>query len=191
MLSVVPEPAEAQGLPMDGRNFLDLALLIPGVSPTNVVAGTKLFVGASPHGVRSTHPWFPAQCRSAILLSAALQHHVWSDQPPGHRRSTVCRRHDLDGELRRPNGEPHSTQCGNRERLVHDEPAAEPYFQPGAGSSPGGIVGGVQSQQPHEQRHSHRHFGAGAYPASPAATFNQITAVADPRTFQFAVRMSS
>ncbi len=32
-------------------------------------------------------------------------------------------------------------------------------------------------------------FGAGAYPASPSATFNQVTAVADPRTFQFAVRV--
>jgi hypothetical protein len=33
-------------------------------------------------------------------------------------------------------------------------------------------------------------FGAGAYPSSPASTFNQITAVADPRTFQFALRVS-
>jgi hypothetical protein len=32
-------------------------------------------------------------------------------------------------------------------------------------------------------------FGAGPYPASPAATFNQITAVGDPRTAQFAVRL--
>ncbi len=32
-------------------------------------------------------------------------------------------------------------------------------------------------------------FGSGAYPASPLATFNQITAVADPRTFQFALRV--
>jgi len=31
-------------------------------------------------------------------------------------------------------------------------------------------------------------FGAGAYPTNPAATFNQITAVGDPRTLQFAVR---
>ena len=33
-------------------------------------------------------------------------------------------------------------------------------------------------------------FGPGAYPTSPAPTFNQITAVADPRTFQFGIRLS-
>ena len=33
-------------------------------------------------------------------------------------------------------------------------------------------------------------FGAGAYPMNPSATFKQITAVADPRTLQFALRMS-
>ena len=31
-------------------------------------------------------------------------------------------------------------------------------------------------------------FGSGAYPSNPATTFNQITAVGDPRTLQFAVR---
>jgi hypothetical protein len=32
-------------------------------------------------------------------------------------------------------------------------------------------------------------FGAGAYPASPSATFNQITAVGEPRSFQFGARV--
>jgi hypothetical protein len=32
-------------------------------------------------------------------------------------------------------------------------------------------------------------FGAGAYPASPAPNFNTITAVGDPRTLQFGLRL--
>src|SRR5580765_6100096 len=38
--------AEVQTVPMNGRNFLDLALLIPGVSPTNV-GSTQLFAETS------------------------------------------------------------------------------------------------------------------------------------------------
>jgi len=43
--STVPQ-AEVQHLPMNGRNFLDLALLVPGVSPTNTNS-TQLFAETS------------------------------------------------------------------------------------------------------------------------------------------------
>ena len=32
-------------------------------------------------------------------------------------------------------------------------------------------------------------FGAGAYPGNPLPTFNQITAVGEPRSFQFGARV--
>jgi hypothetical protein len=41
----VPQ-SEVQNLPMNGRNFLDLALLVPGVSPTNI-GSTQLFAETS------------------------------------------------------------------------------------------------------------------------------------------------
>ncbi len=38
--------SEVRNLPLNGRNFLDLALLIPGVSPTNTAAN-QLFAETS------------------------------------------------------------------------------------------------------------------------------------------------
>jgi hypothetical protein len=33
-------------------------------------------------------------------------------------------------------------------------------------------------------------FGAGAYPSNPSSTFNQITAVGDPRSVQLGLRLT-
>ena len=33
-------------------------------------------------------------------------------------------------------------------------------------------------------------FGSGAYPSNPVSTFNNITAVGDPRTLQFGLRLN-
>jgi hypothetical protein len=35
-----------------------------------------------------------------------------------------------------------------------------------------------------------QNFGPGAYPTNPVSTFNQVTAVGDPRTFQFGLRLT-
>ncbi len=45
IVGTVPQ-AEVQNLPLNGRNFLDLALLVPGVSPTNTNS-TQLFAETS------------------------------------------------------------------------------------------------------------------------------------------------
>ena len=45
IVGTIPQ-AEVQSLPMNGRNFLDLALLVPGVSPTNTNS-TQLFAETS------------------------------------------------------------------------------------------------------------------------------------------------
>ena len=58
----VPQ-AEVQSLPMNGRNFLDLALLIPGVSPTNTNS-TQLFAETSAvpgQGISVSQPAQPVE----------------------------------------------------------------------------------------------------------------------------------
>ena len=56
--------------------------------------------------------------------------------------------------------------------------------------APAGARGGVQHLNHVNVVTLNGVFGTGAYPTNPLPTFNQITAVNDPRTFQLALRLS-
>ena len=53
-------------------------------------------------------------------------------------------------------------------------------------SLPFNIVSGVNSLQ----RTANTTFGPGSYPSNPLPSFNTVTAVGDPRTLQFGVRLT-
>ena len=55
------------------------------------------------------------------------------------------------------------------------------------------MEGAGRGVQPHQSRNDltrNANFGSGAYPTNPSSTFGQITAVGDPRTFQFGAARS-
>ena len=65
----------------------------------------------------------------------------------------------------------------------------EPDVLDRKGSARGWAARGVQPDNHVNNLTRQGNFGTGAYPTNPSPTFNQITAVGDPRTLQFGVRL--
>ena len=83
----------------------------------------------------------------------------------------------------------HRAQRRHRQRLLQHEPAPEPRVQD---CRPRSAIEGLAevfnlTNRPNNLTRN-TNFGPGAYPTNPSPTFSQITAVGDPRTWQFAVR---
>ena len=127
----------------------------------------------------ATQPRLSVERLAAILFAAAVQHHDRREHHPGNRRAAHHQRRL------------HQSQRRIRVRFSQPGRAPEPQF-PHLGSGSGwrrwpkafnltNHVNGVTLNGV---------FGTGAYPTNPSPTFKQITAVNDPRTLQFALRVS-
>ena len=116
----------------------------------------------------------------AGLLGAAVQHHVRRDDDPGHGGPADRRRRVHRAQCRRSGSDFFSLNArvsrtfrlGGRVRL---EGLAEAFNL----TNHANVVT------------RNTNFGAGAYPTNPSPTFGQITAVGDPRSFQFGARLRS
>ena len=74
-LAETVQQAEVQNLPFEGRNYLDMGVLLPGVSPTNTastqtLAETSEVVGQG-YSVNSQRNFFSSNCRRSILAPFA------------------------------------------------------------------------------------------------------------------------
>jgi Carboxypeptidase regulatory-like domain/TonB dependent receptor len=63
-------------------------------------------------------------------------------------------------------------------------------FRLGGGARVDGLVEAFNLTNRVNNLTRNANFGAGSYPTNPASTFNQITAVGDPRTFQLGLRLT-
>jgi hypothetical protein len=73
--------------------------------------------------------------------------------------------------------------------VLQRQRARQPHDQAWQSLAVGADGRGLQPHQSRQRRDPERNFGAGAYPANPSPTFNQITAVGEPRSFQFGARI--
>ena len=99
-------------------------------------------------------PRVSGQHDGAVLLVPSLQHRVRRQQPAGHRRTAVRGWIGLDAELRRPPGRVHSAQRRHGQRLLHREPARQPFVPALRREPHRGLDRSVQSDRSGESDHA-------------------------------------
>ena len=97
----------------------------------------------------------------------------------------------VQGTAGRPivDGAVHPSEHRHRRRFLQPEHAGEPLVPDRGTVRAEGIAEAFNLTNRRNDLTRNGNFGAGAYPANPAPTFNQITAVGEPRTVQLAVRV--
>jgi hypothetical protein len=118
-----------------------------------------------------------AEQHGAVVLASAAEHHVRSDDPAGDRRQAHRERRLHRAEYRRGAG------------LVQHESASQPRVHHQARSPGGRTDRGLQPDQPGQPACLERELRVRGVPREPLSTFGQRTAVGEPRSVQFAVRL--
>ena len=179
--SIRPTSCEDWGRSDDDQRH---RLVIDGTINTPMAPATTAWERLS-HG-------FQVERHAAVLLGAAVQHHVGRRQPAGHDGPSARQRDGRFAQFRRAQRRPSfraTPESGGdyftlNLRLSRDVP----YRQRDQARR---TCRSVQRHQSREQRDAkHDTSEAGAYPTIPLPAFNQITAVGDPRTLQFGVRFT-
>ena len=126
---------------------------------------------------RLTHG-FQLVGHAAVVLGAAVQHHVGRDDDPGH-----------GGASDRQRGI-HSAKRRDRERFLQPQRAAQPHVPNRPAHRPRRAHRRLQRDESDEQRDAQYELRRRYAIQQPVANFGQITAVADPRTLQLGVRLT-
>ena len=158
-------------------------LVINGTVNTSMAPATTAWQHIS-HG-------FQVERLRAVLLGPSLQHHVRSREPARHEQPAACQWCDGCRQLRRAGRRPDLAERRNRQRLLQPESSAESRVSNHRQASGSRVcVEAFNLTNRVNTLTRNANFGPGAYPTNPVSTFNQITAVGDPRTFQFGLRLT-
>jgi hypothetical protein len=135
----------------------------------------------------------PGQRHAAVLLVAALQHRIRRRQPA--RDDQPSARRWGDGATASPNFDVRTVtfiprNAGTGSDFFTLNLRVSRAFHIGGDVKVEGLVEAFNLTDRVNNLTRNNSWGAGAYPTNPASTFNRITAVGDPRTFQFGVRLT-